>query len=243
MNDMSLGIIGGMGPKATSVFVDRIIERTEANSDQEHLDMVILNHASLPDRTRAIIEKKEALFLQAIDKDMKLLEAASVSHIAIPCNTSHYFYDQMQNMTTVPIIHMVDETIRQVRTRYPAHCNVGIVATDGTIHSEVYQKGCEHYGLTLIQPNKKLQREVMRLIYDKVKRNVPVDPIEFEQLVEQLLILYDCKCVIIACTELSCIPLSSAIAEYCIDAMDVLVNTCIHRCGKKILRPLEALSV
>ncbi|WP_138756138.1 aspartate/glutamate racemase family protein [Paenibacillus sinopodophylli] len=232
MEAKSLGVIGGMGPKATSVFFDMIIEHTAAEKDQDHIDMVILNHATLPDRTGVILGNKGEIFLKEVAKDLKLLESAGVSNIAIPCNTSHYFYNDMQQMTSVNIINMVDETLREIHKRFGAHCKVGILATNGTVSSGVYRKGCEPYNLLLHEPDDTVQEHVMDIIYNKVKRNLPVEPSEFEGIIQHLLDHDGCQCVIIACTELSCIPIQSDVAKNCVDAMSVLVQKSIALSGK-----------
>jgi aspartate racemase len=235
MEHKSLGVIGGMGPKATSVFFDKVIEQTAAERDQEHINMLIVNHATLPDRTGVILSGEGQLFLQAVAKDLQLLEGAGVSNIAIPCNTSHYFYDEMQQMTTVPIIHMVDETLKVIAKQYGAAVRVGILATNGTVNSGVYRKSCAAYGLELHEPHAAMQEHVMDIIYNKVKKNLPVEPSEFEGIIEELLNEADCQCVIIACTELSCIPLRPDIASHCVDAMNVLIEQSIIRSGKQMI--------
>ncbi|WP_424769070.1 aspartate/glutamate racemase family protein [Paenibacillus sp. sgz302251] len=233
MEHKSLGVIGGMGPKATSVFFDKVIEQTAAERDQDHINMVILNHATLPDRTGVILSKQGELFLEAVAKDLKLLEAANVAHIAIPCNTSHYFYKEMQRMTSIPIINMVDETLQEIYRSYGEHCKIGILATNGTISSGVYRHGCERFNMQLHEPNEAVQAHVMDIIYNKVKRNLPVEPSEFEGIINDLLVNENCQCVILACTELSCIPIRDEVAKYCVDAMDVLVERSITLSGKQ----------
>jgi aspartate racemase len=235
MEAKSLGIIGGMGPKATSVFFDMIIEQTVADRDQEHIDIVILNHATLPDRTSVILKNEGEQFLKAVAKDFKLMEAAGVSNIAIPCNTSHYFYNDMQQMTDINIINMVDETLKVIYETYGEHCKVGILATNGTVSSGVYRKGCDQYNMKLHEPDPAIQEHVMDIIYNKVKRNLPVEPSEFEGIIRHLLDHNDCQCVIIACTELSCIPVQAAVSNYCVDAMDVLVKKSIELSGKQYI--------
>lgn len=234
MKQKKLGIIGGMGSKATSVFFERIVDSTDANKDQEHIDMVILNHATLPDRTAVIHENREEEFLNAIEKDIKLLEFAGVDNIAIPCNTSHYFYEKMTNMTDINIINMVEETVKKVHSRIGDKAKVGILATEGTLSTGVYEKVCNQYELDLYIPNKSIRQQTMKIIYDNVKNNSIIDSKELEQIIKRLLTEKKCECVIIACTELSCIKLSDDIAKYCIDAMDVLVEKAIELSGKKI---------
>lgn len=74
MENKKLGIIGGMGPMATSMFFERIVSRTVAAKDQDHIDLVIFNHASMPDRTSAILSGDYTDFLREIGSDIKAME-------------------------------------------------------------------------------------------------------------------------------------------------------------------------
>lgn len=228
-----LGIIGGMGPKATAVFMDKIIEHTVADRDQEHIDMIVLNHATLPDRTSVILENNGGLFLQAIERDFRLLEAAGAANIAIPCNTSHYFYDELQAMTGIPIIHMVEETIREMADRHGAGSRIGLLATNGTLRSGIYKKACDKYGLELHTPHDSVQARVMRMIYHDIKAGQHISSEEIEGIIMDLVVRERCSGVMIACTELSCIPMSEATKPYRLDAMDVLVRKSIELSGKR----------
>ncbi|REK69462.1 aspartate/glutamate racemase family protein [Paenibacillus paeoniae] len=232
MENKSLGVIGGMGPKATAVFFDKVIENTVAQCDQEHVDMLIMNHATIPDRTTVIMEGTEQRFLDAVARDLKLMEHAGVAHIAIPCNTSHYFYDDMQAMTSIPIIHMVEETIRLIHDRYGAGIKVGVLATSGTMKTGVYAKACQKYGIDLHIPNETMQAQTMKIIYSNVKRDMDFSPEELEVQIDELRTEHGCSCVILACTELSCITLGPDYRLDVIDAMQVLVERSIILSGR-----------
>ncbi len=235
MEENSLGIIGGMGPKATAVFYEKIIENTSAHKDQDHIDMVILNHATLPDRTKTILEKEEDTFLTLIHQDIKLLEYAGVANIAIPCNTAHFFYDKMQEMTQINIINMVEETVKSIYLKYGKNSKIGILATSGTISSGIYEAACHKYGMELYTPSEKQQEKIMKIIYTDIKGELVVDATEVEDIINDLVFKKDCSCIIIACTELSCIELSEDVTKHCIDAMNVLVQKSIELSGKHIL--------
>jgi aspartate racemase len=230
---MKLGIVGGMGPMATSMFFERIVERTEANSDQEHIDVVILNHASMPDRTKAILSGDYDDFLNKMREDLELLERIGVSNIAIPCNTSHFFMKQMVEMTAIPIINMVTETANEVLSRYGKGTRVGILATNGTIQTGTYEQACEAVGLVFIKPEPELQEKVMQTIYD-IKSDMPVDVMAFEAIIRHMIDDMHCDCVILACTELSLIKIGPDAAVHCIDAMDVLIEKSILYSGKNV---------
>src|SRR5699024_4659291 len=127
-----------------------------------------LNHATIPDRTEVIFEGKEPHFLDTIKKDFELLEKSGVSNIAIPCNTSHYFYKQMQEITTINIIHMIERTATYIYHRYGEDSKVAILATDGTISTGIYQTECSNHRLVPYSPEEIIQERVMKMIY-KVK--------------------------------------------------------------------------
>jgi len=234
MKQYSLGIIGGMGPKATSVFFDKVVENTDAHKDQDHINMVILNHATLPDRTTAIFENTGQVFLDHIKEDIKLLEMAGVANIAIPCNTSHYFYDDVAKLTNINIINMIEETAKEIYNQYGENSKVAILATKGTISSGIYENACKKYNIKLHVPSESIQDQTMKIIYDNVKGGFNEDASELESLINDFIQKDNCNCVILACTELSCINLNHEVKRYCIDALEILVNKSIELSGKKL---------
>lgn len=225
-----LGVIGGMGPAATCFYYDSVIRHTEASCDQEHIDMVILSHATMPDRTRAIETKDEKELLAYFAEDVKTLEKLGVSNIAVPCNTSHYFFDRIQCKTTVPMIHMVRETVKYAVGHYKNVKKIGIMATDGTIETGLYHKECEAFGVIPVNPSKERQKDVMSLIYDDVKQGKKGDYAKFERTMNEFMEM-DCDVVILACTELSVFKEEIELPKICLDAMDVLVRESILRSG------------
>lgn len=233
MTKKQLGIIGGMGPLASAIFYERITESTKASNDQSHMNIIISSHATLPDRTALILNGDGQAFLDAIEIDLRLMEFANVDYLAIPCNTAHYFYDQVQQKTTIPIIHMVEETMLEIIHRFGEKQKVGILATSGTIQSKVYEKYANKYGLELVIPSKEDERLVMDAIYSIKAGNF--DYLEkFEQLIKKMNEQHECVVTILACTELSLFNLNPSIKEKTIDAMDVLVKQCITKCGYEI---------
>jgi aspartate racemase len=226
----TLGVIGGMGPEATSYFYDEVIERTVASSDQEHINMVILNHAGMPDRTRAIKSGDDAALLSAMQDDLKKLEYCGADNIAIPCNTSHYFYDKIQAMTDIPIINMITETAREVAGMHLESGRIGIMATDGTIDSGVYHKALIAQNLVPVEPDPDIQKEIMSLIYDDIKAGKLGDEDKFHHALRNLRDK-GCDMIILACTEISVYKRHHSVPHYCMDAMDILVRESILRSG------------
>lgn len=242
MTQKKLGVLGGMGPKATSVFFEKVIENTAAYKDQDHIDMIILNHASISDRTEVLLEKRENDFLKEIEKNIKYLELADVSNIVIPCNTAHYFIDKIQKMTNIHVINMVRETVKEVYNIYGKGAKVGILATDGTINCGTYQNACLAYNLDPYIPTSEVQEIVMDVIYTDVKSHLVLDGKRIESIIHDLIYKENCQCVILACTELSCLTISEKVSKYYIDAMDVLVKNAIEKSGKKVKNTLIHLT-
>ncbi len=227
-----MGILGGMGPLATSFFFDRIIRHTDADRDQDHIDICILNRASMPDRTDAIRAGQEERFIALAVEDCRRLESLGVDYIAIPCNTSHYFYDAIQKRLTARLIHMVRETVLEAKRRCPALTRLGVMATDGTVMTDVYGRECRREGIEAVYPSRDLQKEVMRIIYDEVKKGRRGEEDRFYRVVAELL-QAGCERIVLACTELSYFKQYYELPDYLIDAMDVLVRRFIELSGKK----------
>ena len=110
-----MGILGGMGPMATSFLFERIVQHTAAEKDQDHIDLVIVNRATMPDRTAAIQSGNVDEFLEQAVSDCLSMEQMGVGTIAVPCNTSHYFYDAIQSRIHAELIHMVRETVLEAK--------------------------------------------------------------------------------------------------------------------------------
>lgn len=224
-----LGVIGGLGPAASSFFYNRMIEHTKANCDQEHIDMVILSHASIPDRTKAIETGESKELISLLQKDVSTLEKLGVANIAIPCNTSHYFLDDIQSATKVPIINMIHESVKYAIDANGA-TRIGIMATDGTIDTGLYHKECEKMGIEAVSPSPKRQRDVMHLIYEEIKCGKTGNVDRFNGVTYELKEM-GCDSIILACTELSVFKEYHEIPDICVDAMDILIKESIVRSG------------
>ena len=219
-----LGVIGGMGPLATVNFYERVVLNTEAKCDNEHIDMIVLNHSTMPDRTKCIIENRKTEFLEAIKKDFAILENIGVEAVAIPCNTRHYFYDEFKKLTDLKIINMIEETILEVKKSRIQ--KVSIFGTLGTLNSKVYEKYAKEYGLEVKEVSEADKQAVMDIIYN-IKETNNLDNKQFTDILNRY--CDDETVGIIACTELSLLDIPEDINT--IDALNVLVKRSIELSG------------
>jgi aspartate racemase len=226
-----LGILGGMGPQATQIFYQRILDRTDAECDQEHLPTLILSDTEMPDRTAAILSGNGQRVYDRLLEDARLLEREGCTAIAIPCNTSHYFVDELQRELSVPILHMVRQTCKALRQR---GCKrVGILATDGTVQTQTYQKECTAQGLEGVAPDGETQKLVMSIIYDEIKKGEKGSREKFAAI-DRALRALGCDAAILGCTELSVYRVYHGLPDFYVDALEVLVEQSITACGKRL---------
>lgn len=233
MAQYRLGVLGGMGPQATNTFYQFVIDRTDAQTDQEHVNALILSDSDMPDRTAAILgggEARKAVYRRLLE-DARLLEEAGCTCIAVPCNTSHFFLDRVQDHIGVPILHMIRETARLLAAQ--GLKRPGILATDGTIQTGLYQREFSDVGIQAVIPSPQAQELVMSLIYDDVKAGRDGDPQKFAA-VHQDLLSQGCDCGVLACTELSVFADKHHLPPFYTDAMAVLAQRAVEACHKPL---------
>ncbi len=227
----TLGVIGGVGPLSTAYFMEVLINKTDAELDQEHINMIVLNHTEIPDRTAYILDHTKDSPVEMMMEDAKKLEAWGADVIVTPCNTAHYFYDELQGAVSVPFINMIEET-----AVYLKNCGVkkvGVLATNGTITTNLFQDALAKEGIEAICPSSQNQQYVMDIIYDNVKASKPVDLEKFRCVVNELK-LHGCEKVILGCTELSILKRDYSLDNFYVDSLEVLVEQSILSCGKKV---------
>ena len=231
MKEQRLGILGGMGPQATQDFYQRILDRTDAACDQEHLPTLIWSDTAIPDRTAAILGGDAEGCYRRLLEGAKLLERGGCTVLAIPCNTSHYFADRLQSELSLRLIHMPRETVGVLADE--GKKKVGILGTDGTIRTGVYQKECDARNIEAVSPPEDIQKLVMSIIYDEIKRGETGSREKFA-VIDRWLRQAGCDSAILGCTELSVYRTYHGLPDYYLDAMDVLAQRCITACGYKL---------
>ena len=227
-----LGIIGGLGPMATAYFMRRIIEMTDAATDQENIEMIIYNCPNIPDRTGFILGKSDENPLPEILKLSRELERQNVDYIAMPCITAHFFHDQIADGVFVPVSNGIKEAAIYLKER--GIDRVGIMATDGTAAMHLFDSVFKDYEISCIYPSETSQKKVMQIIYDDVKAGKSVDMSDFATVKNEL-ISAGAQVVILGCTELSIVKRDNDVGADVLDIIDVLAQDCVIKCAT--LRP------
>lgn len=227
-----LGIIGGLGPMATAYFLQLVTQMTDATTDQEHIEILIHSKPQVPDRTSYILNKSEDSPVPDMIEIGKELAEQGACVLAIPCITAHYFHKEMEDAIGIPIINAIEET-----ADYLKNCGiikVGIMATDGTIESGIFQDVLKQQGIEVIIPSGENQRKVMYLIYENVKAGKKLELSVFEEVSKELT-EKGVEVILLGCTELSLLKRDYKLESICLDVMEILARKAVLICKK--LRP------
>ncbi|ENL8514066.1 aspartate/glutamate racemase family protein [Providencia rettgeri] len=156
-----LGMLGGMGPGATADAFIKLINNTHASKDQEHIPIIIVSLPDIPDRTENIIYNGPSP-LPAMIHSLKILESAGVSCIIMPCNTAHYWYEDLKKEININFISIIDAACKKIIEDNVK--KVALLATTATIHTKLYQEKLNVNNIECIVPDEVNQYKIMQSI-------------------------------------------------------------------------------
>jgi len=216
---------------ATAYFYELITKMTDSKRDQDHIEILIHSKPAIPDRTSYILGHSKDSPLEPMVAVGKKLVQMGAEHIAIPCITAHYFYEVLSRNIGVPILHGITETVSILK--YHGIQQVGIMATDGTIQSGLFQEVMINSNIRPIIPDETEQKHIMDLIYDCIKSNRPVDLNSFHEASAHLR-KRGADAIVLGCTELSLIKRDYPIGKGYLDVLEVLARMSILKSDGKI---------
>lgn len=234
-NKKKLGIIGGMGPAATALLFQKIIEYTDAGKDSEHIPLIIDNNTAIPDRTTAIMNGDKTPVVQICESGKRLIHCGA-QMILIPCNTSHYFYQDIQAQLSVPVVNMISEVAKECVTY--GYKKVGILATTGTCKTGIYDKTLSKYGIEAVYPTEDEQSKVMELIYDQIKAGKAMNPHIVEKCLKRMM-EDEVQAFILGCTELPIALKDGIFGCRFVDSLDILAKRAVELAGGKLKRNID----
>ena len=211
-----IGILGGMGTQAGLDFCNKLAVLNRGKIDQEYPLFILYNKSNIPGRPESIGSQTKNLsnkstnktsrekynkVLKSLLKGCKLLEKNKCKFIVIPCNTAHYWFDDLQNKINIPIINMPKEVFKFTKKKCKKNSKVGLLATEGTLKTGVYKKFFEK-DYQLIEPSQKIQKMSVNKAIKLVKMgNVKAAAKAIKPAIDSL-IKMKCKKIILGCTEL-----------------------------------------
>ena len=228
----TVGIIGGMGPEATVLLMARVVSKTAAADDSDHVAMIVDNNTQIPSRIKVIIEKKGADPGPVIAYMARQLENNGVEALAMPCNTAHFFAPVIEEAVNIPLLNMVEiSTMRICKMGLPNRC-VGILASPAIGITGIYDKAFSSLNIETVYPSDQ-QRMLDTIRSLKINSN---DDNARQFLVEAAheLIENGADILLIACSELSIIADVIPAAHPRLDTVDVLAEAIIEFSGAEL---------
>ena len=227
-----IGILGGLGPQAGLDLAEKLIRLTKAKQDQDHLPFVLFSIPEMVgDRTAYLLGREETNPAHAIAEQLEKMSTIGVTIAVMACNTAHAapIFDVAQDLlrgkgVKLPILHMVEEVITYIHEVYPAVQRVGVLGTQGTYQTGLYDQALEAAGLEAILPDLDVrENQVHNALYSPdfgIKAcSDPVSDEASSRVLEAIRHLHKlgAEAIILGCTEL---PL--AIKEREIDGIPIL---------------------
>jgi aspartate racemase len=152
-----------MGPEATADFYRQVIALTPADRDQEHIPTIIYSHTAVPDRTESIMKGRHDC-LSPLLEGVAFLEQAGAEAIAIPCNTAHYYIEEMRAATPMTILSIIEETVGAVLAAKCVLRRIAVFGTEGIRMTNLYGRALEAFGVDCLYPEVAAQKRIMDII-------------------------------------------------------------------------------
>ena len=211
-----IGILGGMGTQAGLDFCNKLAILNRGKIDQDYPLFILYNKANIPGRPESIgvhtgklsnnliktkSNKKYSLVLKSLLKGCQLLKKSKCKFIVIPCNTAHYWYDDLKKKIKLPIINMPKEVLNHTLRKCKKNSKIGLLATEGTLKTGIYNKFFDK-NYNLVFPDSKIQKNSVNKAIKLVKMGKVKSANKLIKTATDYLIKKKCKKIIIGCTEL-----------------------------------------
>jgi aspartate racemase len=194
-----IGILGGMGTQAGLDFCNKLAKLNKGKTDQQYPLFVLYNKSNIPGRPENLHKYNKVL--KSLLAGCKFLEKSKCKFIVIPCNTAHYWFDDLQKKTKIPIISMPKEVYAHSIKNCKKNSKIGILATEGTLKTGVYNKFFDKK-FRLINPSKSVQKNNVNKSIKLVKMGRVKDAEKAIRPAVNSLIKMKCSKIILGCTEL-----------------------------------------
>lgn len=234
-SDPLVGVLGGMGPAATVDFYSKLIASTPAATDQEHLRVMIWSDPSVPDRTRAIAGTGEDP-TPCLIRGVQHLKDAGVAFYVVTCNGAHAFLPAVREAVDLDYLSLIDVTTDHIAA-LPHASTAGILATDATLMSSLYQESLTGAGVLPVLPNSDDQRIVMEAVYGVKSGSISSAQKSALRDVADKLVERGADVIIAGCTEIPLALASDTFPHPLIDPSQLLANQVVRKVAT--LRTIE----
>ena len=194
-----IGILGGMGTQASLDFCNKLAKLNRGKHDQDYPMFVLYNKSNTPRRPENL--KKYYNVLKALINGCKMLQKNKCKFIVMPCNTAHYWHEDIQKKIKIPLLSMPKEVFLHTKKICKKNSKIGILCTEATLKTKVYNNYFDK-NFNLFSPNKVLQKKSVNKAIKLVKMGNVKEAEKVLKPAVNYLIKKKCKKIILGCTEL-----------------------------------------
>ena len=188
-----------MGTQAGLDFCNKLAKLNKGKTDQQYPLFVLYNKSNIPGRPENLHKYNKVL--KSLLSGCKFLEKSKCKFIVIPCNTAHYWFDDLQKKTKIPIISMPREVYNHSNKTCKKNSKIGLLATEGTLKTGIYNKFFDKK-FKLINPSKSIQKNNVNMAIKFVKMGKIKEAEKALKPAVNYLLKMNCKKIILGCTEL-----------------------------------------
>ena len=194
-----IGVLGGMGTQAGLDFCSKLAKLNRGKLDQKYPIFLLYNKSNIPDRESNL--KKYNNVLKSLVHGCRFLQKNNCKFISLPCNTAHYWFEDLEKKIKIPILNMPKLVFNETKNTCKRNSKIGLLATNATIKTKIYEKFFENR-FHLVTPTKKLQNTSVNKSIKLVKMGRTKEAEKAIKTSVNYLIKQKCKKIILGCTEL-----------------------------------------
>jgi aspartate racemase len=226
LTELTVGVLGGMGPLATVDFMDKLVKATSVSAEQDHLRVLVDSNAKVVDRNKAIAGTGPSPGVQLAQMAAGL-ERSGAGFIVMACNTAHAFDQSIRDSISVPFVSMVEEAADACLRDHSGIHRVGVLGAPGCMASGLYQSALQRRGLEPMVLNAGAQQAFNALLY-QIKLGSPLTEITPPmKALAQLLIDDGAELLIAGCTEVPLVLGPNDLTRPLLDATLNLARRCV----------------
>ncbi|MDQ3460026.1 MAG: amino acid racemase [Deinococcota bacterium] len=232
----TVGVLGGLGPEATLDFFAKVLKRTGAGSDQEHLRLIIDNNPQVPNRNEAVAGRgpSPAPQLAAMARG---LERAGADFLVMVCNSAHAYEQAILEAVAIPFLSLIELTRDEVVQKHPGVRTVGLLAAAGCLDAGLYQRAFAGAGIRVLVLTGAERESFMTLLY-RVKAGDTGAATRAEmRALARTLALRGAEVMVAGCTEVPLVLGDGDLAVPLVDSTDVLVDRTIAYAREPLAEP------
>ena len=225
-----LGVIGGMGPAATADFFAKLIEETPATCDEDHIPTLVVSDPRVPGRPAAILAGGPSPLPALLAIRDKLISAGATM-LAMPCNTAHFWYDELVRDCPLPFVSIVEASCAEVARIAGPGSRIGLIGTQATLAAGIFDRQLKVSGYSALLPGDEELASVILPSIRRVKEGRPVEAGNMLAPKVQALLERGAVAVILACTEtpVALDAIASPLRAHCVDSNRALARACVAR--------------